>query len=77
MAQEGLKIPGGTCPLPPYFLRLCLAISDCMPHPTPIDNLFVLAGIIPFELRRKRATLSLARRAIDPEHLLHDRLLFT
>jgi len=41
------------------------------------DNLFVLAGITLTELGRKRATLSLARRAMDPEHLLHDRLLFT
>jgi len=54
-------------------------VSDWMPlRPTPIDNLFVLAGITPTELRRKRATLSLARRAMmDPEHFLHDRLFFT
>jgi len=45
-------------------------------HPTPIDNLFVLAGITPTKLCRKRATLSLARRTMDPEHFLHDRLLF-
>jgi len=38
---------------------------------------FVLAGSIPTEFRQKRAKLSLARRAMDPEHLLHNRLLFT
>jgi len=51
-------------------------MDGCL-RPTPIDNLFVLAGITPNELRRKRATLSLARSAMDPENLLHDRLLFT
>ena len=29
----------------------------------------------PSELRRKRASLSLARRAQDPKHMLHKRLL--
>jgi len=42
-----------------------------------IENLFVLASIILPSFRWKRATLSLARRAMDPEHLLHDRLMFT
>jgi len=37
-------------------------------RPTPIDNLFVLARIILTELFRKRATLYLARRAMDLEH---------
>jgi len=41
--------------------------------PYPIENLFVLTGNILNELCRKRATLSLARRAMDPERLLHDR----
>ena len=35
-------------------------VTGCL-HPTPADNLPVLAGIQPAELRRKRATLSLAR----------------
>ena len=39
--------------------------------PTPSDNLPTLAGIQPAELRRIGATLSLARRAIEPGHLLH------
>jgi len=51
-------------------------VTGCF-RPTPIDNLFVLAGITLTELRRKRAILSLARRAMDPEHLLYDRLLFS
>jgi len=46
-------------------------VTGCL-RPTPIDNLFGL----PTELRRKRASLSLARRAMDPQHFFHDRLLF-
>ena len=48
-------------------------MTGCL-RPTPTDNLFVLLGITPTELRRKRATLSLACRAQEPGHLLHDRL---
>ena len=36
----------------------------------------VLAGIQPAELRRRGATLSLACRAQDPNHLLHEKLSF-
>jgi len=39
--------------------------------PTPADNLPILLGIKPAEIRRSGATLSLARRAMEPEHLLH------
>ena len=39
-------------------------------RPTPIDNLFVLVDIPLTELRRKRAMLSLARRAQGAEHNL-------
>ena len=39
--------------------------------PTPADNLPILEDIQPAELRRKGATLSLARCAVDPGHLLH------
>ena len=42
--------------------------------PTPADNLPILAGIQPAELRRSGATLSLARRAMEPGHLLHSAL---
>ena len=48
-------------------------MTGCL-HPTPTDNLFVLSGITPTELRKKKATLSLAGRAQQPGHLLHDRL---
>ena len=49
-------------------------VTGCL-RPTPTDNLNALSGILPSELRRKRATLSLARRAQEPNHLLHDRLM--
>ena len=48
-------------------------VTGCL-RPTPTDNLYVLAGIQPSELRRKKAVLSLACRAQEPEHLLYDRL---
>jgi len=56
------------------------AINDAMrivtgcQRPTPADNLAILAGIQPAELRRSGATLSLARRAMEPGHLLHSAL---
>jgi len=40
-------------------------------HPTPVDNLLILADIQPAELRHKGATLSLARYTMEPGHLLH------
>ena len=45
--------------------------------PIPIDNLFILAGILATELRRKRAMLSLARRAQKSERIFNKRLLST
>jgi len=48
-------------------------VTGCL-RPTPADNLPILAGIQPAELRRKGATLSLARRAMEPGHLLHSAL---
>jgi len=48
-------------------------VIGCL-HPTPSDNLPILAGIQPVELRRKVAALSLARRATEPGHLLHSTL---
>ena len=41
---------------------------------TPEDNLPFLAGIQPAELRRRGATLSLGRCAMEPGHLLHSAL---
>ena len=49
-------------------------MTGCL-RPTPTDDLHALAGIQPFELRRKRATLFLVRRAQDPKHMLYERLL--
>jgi len=48
-------------------------VAGCL-RPTPADNLFILAGIQPAELRRNGATLSLALRSIEPRHLLHSTL---
>ena len=53
-----------------YALRI---ITGCL-RPTPADNLPVLAGIQPAELRRNGPTLSLALRAMEPGHLLHSAL---
>jgi len=43
-------------------------VTGCL-RPTPADNLPILAGIQPVELRHKGATLSLARRAMEPGHM--------
>ena len=46
-------------------------VTGCL-RPTPTDHLPVLSGIQPAELRRMRATLSLAYRgALDPDHILY------
>jgi len=50
-----------------------LIVTSCL-RPTPVDNLPILAGIQRAELRRNGATLSLARRAMEPGHLLHSAL---
>ena len=47
-------------------------ISDCL-KPTPVFQLPVLAGITPAGLRRKAATLALARKSVKHDwHILHD-----
>ena len=48
-------------------------VAGCL-RPTPADNLPILADIQPVELRLNGATLSLARRAMEPGHLLHSAL---
>ena len=48
-------------------------MTGCL-RPTPADNLPILAGIQPAELRPSGATLSLARCAMEPGHLLHSTL---
>ena len=46
-------------------------ITKCL-RPTPTDHLPKLSGIQPAELRRLRATLSLAYRgSLDPDHILY------
>jgi len=49
-------------------------VTGCL-RPTPADNLPILAGIQPAELRRRGATPSLGRRAMEPGHLLHSALI--
>jgi len=48
-------------------------VTGCL-RPTPAGNIPILAGIQPAELRRNGATLSLARRAMEPGYLLHSAL---
>jgi len=48
-------------------------VTGCL-RPSPADNLPILTGIQPAELRRRGATLSLGRRAMEPGHLLHSAL---
>ena len=53
-------------------------VTECLrPTPTePTEDLPVLTGIQPAELRRLEATLSLADRAIhEPDHVLHGQLV--
>ena len=45
-------------------------MTGCL-RPTPADNLIILAGIQPAELRHRGATQSLGRHAMEPGHLLH------
>ena len=53
-----------------YALRI---ETGCL-RPTPSYNFSILAGIQPAELRLNEATLSLARRAMEPGYLLHSAL---
>jgi len=48
-------------------------VTGCL-RPTPADNLPILAGIQPAELRRSGTTLSLGRPTMEPGHLLHSAL---
>jgi len=57
----------------PAINAILRIVTGCL-RPTPADNLPILAGIQPAELHRKGATLSLARRAMEPGHLLHSAL---
>jgi len=57
----------------PTFNDALRIVTGCL-RPAPADNLSTLTGIQPAELRRTGATLSLARRAMEPGHLLHSAL---
>ena len=48
-------------------------VTGCL-HPAPADNLPIITGIQPAEIRRNGSTLSLARCAMVPGHLLHSAL---
>ena len=48
-------------------------VTGCL-HPAPADNLPIITGIQPAEIRRNGATLSSARHAMEPGHLLHSAL---
>ena len=58
----------------PVFNTALRIVTGCL-LPTPTDYLTVLAGIPPAELRRRQATLTLARRALEPNHLLHHKII--
>ena len=46
-------------------------VTECL-RPTPTDHLFIRLGIQPSDLRRLRATLSLAyRRSLELAHIQH------
>ena len=45
-------------------------VTGCL-RPTPADNLPMLAGIQPAEVRRRGGTLSLGHRAMESGHLFH------
>ena len=67
------------CLLPPIdpSINNALRIATGCLHPTPADNLPILADIQPAELRHNGATLSLACFAMEPRHLLHSALTCT
>ena len=65
-----------TCLIDPPINEALRIVTGCL-RPTPVDNLPILAGIQPAELRRAGATARLACRAVEPNHLLHDRLAAT
>jgi len=49
------------------FLRI---VTGCL-RPIPTDNLPILVGIQSAEIRCSGVTLSLARRCMEPRHLIH------
>ena len=49
-------------------------VTGCL-LPTPTDYLKVLTGIPPAELCRRQVTMTLACRALEPDHLLHHKII--
>jgi len=62
-----------TCLIDPTINGALRIATGCL-CPTPVDNLPILAGVQPAELRRIGVTMSLGRRAMEPGHLLHSAL---
>jgi len=62
-----------TCLIDPAINDALRIVTGCL-RPTPEDNLPMLADIQPAELRRNEATLSLARRAMEPGRLIQSAL---
>jgi len=62
-----------TCLINPAINGALRIVTGCL-RPTPANNLPILAGIQPAELRRNEVTLSLAHRALEPGDLLHSAL---
>ena len=48
-------------------------VTGCL-HPTPLDNLAILAGIQPAELCQRQAMLFLSCQSLVPGHLLYHKL---
>ena len=63
-----------TCLIDKPIYNALHIVTRCL-CPTPINNLFILAGIQPTELCHQKAVLSLACCAQEPEHFLYERLL--
>jgi len=59
-----------TCLIDPTINDALGNVTGCLRR-TPADNLPTLTGIQPAELHRIGATLSLARHAMEPGHLLY------
>ena len=59
-----------TCLIDPTINNALRIVTGCL-RPTPADNLPIFTSIQPAELRRRGATLSLRRRAMERGHLLH------
>jgi len=61
--------------IPPTINDALRIVTGCL-RPKPVDNLPILAGTQPAELRGKGATLPLAGRAMTPGHLLRLAITF-